>query len=106
YFATHHLNTGSGVMVTGSHNPPDYNGLKMMLAGQTLAGEAIQQLRTRIEDDDLESGSGRYTTADVATAYIDRIAGDVTLARPMNIVVDCGNGVPGAFAPALYRRLG
>ena len=106
YFATYHLNTGSGVMVTGSHNPPDYNGLKMMLAGQTLAGEAIQQLRARIENDDLASGNGSYRTAEVSAAYIDRIAGDVQLARPMNIVVDCGNGVPGAFAPALYRRLG
>jgi len=106
YFATYHLNTGSGVMVTGSHNPPDYNGLKMMIAGQTLAGEAIQQLRARIENGDLSTGSGRYRTADVSAAYIDRIAGDVQLARPMNIVVDCGNGVPGAFAPALYRRLG
>ena len=106
YFATHHLDTGSGVMVTGSHNPPDYNGLKMMLAGQTLAGEAIQQLRQRIEQSDFSTGSGSYSTADVSAAYIDRIAADVKLARPMRIAVDCGNGVPGAFAPALYRRLG
>jgi len=106
YFSTHHLNTGSGVMVTGSHNPPDYNGLKMMLAGQTLAGEAIQQLRTRIENSDFSTGNGSYATADVSGAYIDRIASDVKLARPMKILVDCGNGVPGAFAPALYRRLG
>ena len=106
YFATHHLGTGSGVMVTGSHNPPDYNGLKMMLAGQTLAGESIQQLRNRIENGDFASGSGTCTTADVSTAYIERIVDHVKLARPMNIVIDCGNGVPGAFAPTLYRRLG
>ena len=106
YFATHHLGTGSGVMVTGSHNPPDYNGLKMMLAGQTLAGESIQQLRNRIESGDFASGSGTYTTADVSVAYIERIVDHVKLARPMNIVIDCGNGVPGAFAPTLYRRLG
>jgi len=106
YFATHYLDTGSGVMVTGSHNPPDYNGLKMMLAGQTLAGEAIQQLRQRIEQSDFSTGSGSYSTADVSAAYVDRIAADVKLARPMRIAVDCGNGVPGAFAPALYRRLG
>ena len=106
YFATHHLGTGSGVMVTGSHNPPDYNGLKMMLAGQTLAGESIQQLRKRIESGDFASGSGTFTTADVSTAYIERIVDHVKLARPMNIVIDCGNGVPGAFAPTLYRRLG
>ena len=106
YFATHHLNTGSGVMITGSHNPPDYNGLKMMLGGETLAGEAIQQLKRRIEGDQFVSGSGSYSEADVSQAYSDRIVSDVKLARPIKIIVDCGNGVPGAFAPALYRRLG
>jgi phosphomannomutase/phosphoglucomutase len=106
YFATHHLNTGSGVMVTGSHNPPEYNGLKMVVAGETLSGEAIQKLRARIEAGDFASGSGSYGKADVAEAYFQRITGDVKLARPMNIIVDAGNGVPGAFAPELYRRLG
>jgi phosphomannomutase/phosphoglucomutase len=106
YFATHHLHTGSGVMVTGSHNPPEYNGLKMMLAGETLAGDAIQALRRRIEAGELATGAGSYRREDIAQAYVDRIAGDVTLARPMSIIVDCGNGVPGAFAPGLYRRLG
>jgi phosphomannomutase/phosphoglucomutase len=106
YFATFHLQTGSGVMVTGSHNPPDYNGLKMMVAGETLSGDAIQGLRERIERDDFASGSGGYRQIDVTQAYYDRIAGDVKLARPLAIVVDCGNGVPGAFAPQLYRRLG
>ncbi|HZP89321.1 MAG TPA: phosphomannomutase/phosphoglucomutase [Burkholderiales bacterium] len=106
YFSTYHLETGSGVMVTGSHNPPDYNGLKMMVAGQTLAGEAIQQLRQRIVADDFASGSGSYEQADISEAYFSRITSDVKLKRPMNIAVDCGNGVPGAFAPELYRRLG
>jgi phosphomannomutase/phosphoglucomutase len=106
YFATHHLNTGSGVMVTGSHNPPDYNGLKMMLAGETLAGDAIQGLRERIEAGDFADGSGAYQQEDVAESYLQRIVSDVKLARPMRIIVDCGNGVPGAFAPELYRRLG
>jgi phosphomannomutase / phosphoglucomutase len=106
YFATHHLNTGSGVMITGSHNPPDYNGLKMMLGGETLAGEAIQQLKHRIEKGEFAAGSGGYSQADVNQAYSDRIVADVKLARPIKIIVDCGNGVPGAFAPALYRRLG
>jgi phosphomannomutase/phosphoglucomutase len=106
YFATFHLNTGSGVMVTGSHNPPDYNGLKMVVAGETLSGEAIQKLRARIEAGDLATGSGSYRQADVTEAYFQRITGDVKLARPMNIIVDAGNGVPGAFAPTLYRRLG
>jgi phosphomannomutase/phosphoglucomutase len=106
YFATHHLNTGSGVMVTGSHNPPDYNGLKMMLAGDTLAGDAIQGLRRRIEAGEFAVGAGAYRQEDVAPAYLQRIVSDVKLARPMRIAVDCGNGVPGAFAPELYRRLG
>ncbi len=106
YFATHHLQTGSGVMVTGSHNPPDYNGMKIVVAGETLSGEAIQELRKRIEADELATGSGAYSQADVAQAYFERIIGDVKLARPMRIAVDCGNGVAGAFAPELYRRLG
>jgi phosphomannomutase / phosphoglucomutase len=106
YFAAHQLTAGSGVAVTGSHNPPDYNGLKMMLGGETLAGEAVQKLRQRIENDDLAHGSGSLSRQDITRDYIERIGGDVKLARPMKIVVDCGNGVPGAFAPALYRRLG
>jgi phosphomannomutase / phosphoglucomutase len=106
YFATHHLETGSGVAVTGSHNPPDYNGLKMMLGGETLAGEAVQQLRHRIESGDLTHGSGSLSRQDITRDYIERIGGDVKLARPMKVVVDCGNGVPGGFAPPLYRRLG
>ena len=106
YFATHELETGSGVMVTGSHNPPDYNGLKMVIAGDTLSGDAIQGLRVRIESGKLAAGSGAYSQADVAQAYLERIAGDVKLKRKMRIAVDCGNGVPGAFAPELFRRLG
>jgi phosphomannomutase/phosphoglucomutase len=106
YFAAHQLTTGSGVAVTGSHNPPDYNGLKMMLGGETLAGEAVQKLRQRIENGNLAHGSGSRSQQDITRDYIERIGGDVKLARPMKVVVDCGNGVPGAFAPALYRRLG
>jgi phosphomannomutase/phosphoglucomutase len=94
------------VMVTGSHNPPDYNGMKIVVAGETLSGEAIQELRTRIEAGELASGSGNYSRVDVAQAYIERIVADVKVARPMRITVDCGNGVAGAFAPELYRRLG
>jgi phosphomannomutase/phosphoglucomutase len=106
YFATHHFKTGSGVMVTGSHNPPEYNGLKMMIAGDTLSGEAIQELRKLIERADFASGTGKVETADIAQDYLDRITSDVKLARPMTIAVDCGNGSPGAFAPELFRRLG
>ena len=106
YFATYALNTHSGVMVTGSHNPPEYNGLKMMLAGDTLAGDAIQALRTRIERGDLTHGAGSYRQHDIRETYLSRIISDVKLARPIKIAVDCGNGVAGAFAPELYRRLG
>ncbi|MGE5525487.1 MAG: phosphomannomutase/phosphoglucomutase [Rhodospirillaceae bacterium] len=106
YFAAYHLNTRSGVMVTGSHNPPDYNGLKILLGGETLAAEAIQDLRRRIVEHDLEQGKGAYRQHDIREEYLDRITSDVKLARPLEIVVDCGNGVPGATAPELYRRLG
>ncbi len=106
YFATHALQTGSGVMVTGSHNPPDYNGLKMVIAGETLSGEAIQGLRQRIEAGNIATGKGSYRQTDIAQAYLQRVTGDIKLKRKMRIAVDCGNGVPGAFAPELFRRLG
>jgi phosphomannomutase/phosphoglucomutase len=106
YFATHHLGTHTGVAVTGSHNPPDYNGLKMVIAGETLSGEAIQKLRQRLLDNDLVSGNGKVTQADVRDAYLNRITGDVKLARKMRIAVDCGNGVAGELAPQLLKRLG
>ena len=106
YFAAYELKTNSAVMVTGSHNPPDYNGLKMVLGGETLAGETIQKLRERLEKNDLAHGSGSYSQHVIAQQYIDRILSDVKLARPMKIIIDCGNGVPGAYAPALFRGLG
>ena len=106
YFAGHELGCGSAVSITGSHNPPEYNGLKMVLAGSTLAGEEIQRLRRRIESGDFARGAGRHRRADVREAYLGRIASDVRLARPMKIVVDCGNGVAGDTAGELYRRLG
>ncbi len=108
YFATHHLGTQSGIEITGSHNPPEYNGLKMVLGGEALYGDGLQRLRQRIERDDLVKAAapGALETADVANAYLQRITGDVKLARPMKIAIDCGNGVAGAVAPALYRALG
>jgi phosphomannomutase/phosphoglucomutase len=106
YFAAHHLGCGSCVAVSGSHNPPEYNGLKMVVGGTTLYGDDIQGLRTRIEQGDLKSGSGKRSTANVLDAYVERIAGDVKLARPMRVAVDCGNGVAGMLVPRLYRRLG
>ena len=106
YFAAHHLGTDSCVSVTGSHNPPDYNGLKMVLGGQTLFGPLIQDLRRRIVEGDLASGNGSRRSTDVGDAYLQRIASDIRLARPMKIVIDCGNGVAGAIAPALLKLLG
>ncbi|MDP3031162.1 MAG: phosphomannomutase/phosphoglucomutase [Rhodocyclaceae bacterium] len=107
YFAAHELGTQSCVAVTGSHNPPDYNGFKMVLGGQTLYGAMIQDLYRRITSADFpKGGRGKITTADVRQAYLERIVGDVKLARPMKLVVDCGNGVAGAFAPELFRRMG
>lgn len=106
YFAAHYLGTNSGVMLTGSHNPPEYNGLKMVLGGETLSGESIQRLRRRIEQNDLSHGNGSYEQRDIGDAYIDRIASDIKLSRPMSITVDCGNGVAGDFAAKLYRKLG
>jgi len=106
YYTTYELGTGSGVMVTGSHNPPEYNGLKMMVAGDTLASEAIQDLRRLVESGQFASGKGAVESKDMSDAYLERIAGDVKLGRLMRIAVDCGNGSPGAIAPALFRKLG
>ncbi len=106
YFAAHYLRTKCGVMVTGSHNPPEYNGLKMVLAGETLSTERIQTLRQRITDNRLTFGEGNERPYDIAPDYIATIQADIQLARPMDIVVDCGNGVAGAFAKRLYNAIG
>ena len=128
YFATHELKTGAGVMITGSHNPAEYNGLKMVLDGKALAGDAIAQLRDHIEKQILQpgdgsrfpdaamasgqrwsrplEGKGRRTQIDITRRYIDRILADVQIARPLKVVVDCGNGVAGGVAPQLLRELG
>jgi len=106
YFAAYELGCHSCVSVTGSHNPPDYNGLKMVVGGTTLALDAIQDLKKRIEAGNLKHGKGERRSADVLGAYVEKIVSDVKLARPMKIVMDCGNGVAGAIAPELFKRLG
>ncbi|WP_434515407.1 phosphomannomutase/phosphoglucomutase [Dechloromonas sp. ARDL1] len=106
YFAAYELGCHSCVSVTGSHNPPDYNGLKMVIGGTTLALDAIQDLKKRIEAGNLKHGQGQRRSTDITAAYVAKIVGDVKLARPMKIVMDCGNGVAGAIAPELFKRLG
>lgn len=106
YYATHKLETGTGIMVTGSHNPPEYNGLKMSMAGHTLHGDAIKSLYRCIVEDRLSSGEGSYAEQNIIPDYIDTIVNDIKLDRPLKIAVDCGNGVAGCIAPELFSRLG
>ena len=108
YFATYHLETNSGVMITGSHNAPEYNGLKIVLGGETLSGEAIQSIRQRIEAGKFASGQGSLQSADIVADYIRRATEDipVALGGAFKIVIDCGNGVAGGIAPQLFRALG
>ncbi|CAD6540142.1 Phosphomannomutase/phosphoglucomutase [Paraburkholderia kirstenboschensis] len=96
----------SCIVVTGSHNPPDYNGFKMVLRGSAIYGEQILALHQRIVDENFSEGSGTYAEYDIADAYLERITSDVKLSRPIKIVVDTGNGVAGGLAPKLFKKLG
>ncbi len=96
----------SGIQVTGSHNPKDYNGFKMVLAGRAIYGDDIQRLRQRIEAEDYVKGTGRAAAMDILPEYRARIVGDCKLKRRMKIVVDSGNGIPGASTPGILRALG
>lgn len=106
YFATHHLGCFSGVMVTASHNPKDYNGFKMILAGDTLFGDRIQAIYQRACDKNFTEGEGVYREENILDTYVERITSDVKLKKPMKIVVDCGNGITGIVVPKLFRALG
>lgn len=106
YFATHTSQTTSGVMLTGSHNPTDYNGLKIVIAGETLADQRIQALHQRLKANDLSEGSGSRESLELLDAYRRQIAEDVVLVRSLKVVVDCGNGVAGVVAQALLEDLG
>ncbi|MCK5668132.1 MAG: phosphomannomutase/phosphoglucomutase, partial [Gammaproteobacteria bacterium] len=108
YFATHHLQTNSGVMLTGSHNGPEYNGLKIVLDGETLSGDAIGKIRDRITNKDFTEGQGGLEAADINADYLRTITDDipVALGGAFKIIVDCGNGVAGQLAPQLYRAMG
>ena len=107
YFASYLLKTGCGVAVTGSHNPPEYNGFKIVVGGETLSEDAIQDLYARISEGRLNrEPGGSLRQQDITHDYIDRIAGDLQLERPLKVVVDCGNGIPGAYAPQLLQAVG
>ena len=106
YFAAHQSESLTGIMITGSHNPKDYNGFKMMLAGNTLALDEIQQLKTIMLSQDYSEGEGNVEPLDVRGAYMKAILDDIKLARPLKTVVDCGNGIPGEMNPGLIKALG
>ncbi len=106
YFAAFQLNTGSCVSVTGSHNPPDYNGFKVVIGGETLSGDAIGDLYQRIVDGRLADGHGNLRQYDIAAEYIERIASDIQTGRPLKVVIDCGNGIAGNTAPGVVHAIG
>lgn len=105
YYASHALKTGSGLMVTGSHNPPEYNGIKMVMAEKTLFGDLIQDIFNCILNNDFRCGSGNFKTVDILDDYISVIAQDISLQRPLKIAIDCGNGVAGPAALKLFAAL-
>ena len=106
YFAAYQLNAGSCVSVTGSHNPPDYNGFKIVIGGETLAEDAIQDLYQRIVDGRLAEGHGSLRQYEVLPEYIERIASDIQTGRALKVVVDCGNGIAGDTAPGVVQAIG
>jgi phosphomannomutase/phosphoglucomutase len=106
YFATHYLKIPSGVIITGSHNPPDYNGLKIMIGGKAIYGEEIQKLYQRIQSSNFSHGLGKLTEETILEAYIKTIQSNIQISKPLKVVIDCGNGVAGVIAQSLYQTLG
>lgn len=106
YFATQNLSTQSGIMVTASHNPAEFNGFKITLAGKPLAGDALQSVRALMEEGSFSSGAGRLAKQDVRSDYVDAIVGDIAITTPLKIVVDAGNGAAGDVAPQVLEGLG
>lgn len=106
YFATHTTETTSGVMITGSHNPPQYNGFKVVFNGKTLVDADIQRLYARFVNEDFHSGNGELRELDILDQYLEAISDDVVVAQPLRVVVDCGNGIAGEITPDVYMSLG
>ena len=106
YFATHQLETQSGIMITGSHNPAEYNGIKIVINGKALAGNEVTALRERIINNRVANGKGAYRTEEIEEEYLDYILNDIAIAQPLKIVIDAGNGVTGKLAPKLFAELG
>lgn len=106
YFASRQFGSGSGVSVTGSHNPSDHNGFKIVLGDETLAEDAIHSLYTRISENDLRKGNGGLQVTDATSEYIGRISEDILVSRKLKVVVDCGNGIAGNFAPGVLSAVG
>jgi phosphomannomutase/phosphoglucomutase len=106
HYAVHELDAECGAMVTGSHNPSQYNGLKMIINGESPSSEAIQELRRRIDADQLLVGEGSFDSREIIEDYIERVVSDVRMGQTLKIVVDCGNGAASVVAPELYRELG
>jgi phosphomannomutase/phosphoglucomutase len=108
YFGSFHLRTGCCISVTGSHNPPDYNGFKIVIDGETLSGAAIENLYVRIAENRLHRADapGLLSIRDVKADYISRIAGDIQIERKLKVVIDCGSGVAGGIAPELLAAIG
>ena len=106
YYSSYSKGIPSCVAITGSHNPPDYNGFKIVVDGTTLSAERIQSLKQRILDEDYTQGDGSYVQEEIIEDYIERIASDVKPARKVKIVIDCGNGVAGATAPQVFSKIG
>tara|TARA_R110000868_G_scaffold380784_1_gene646912 strand:+ start:85403 stop:86800 length:1398 start_codon:yes stop_codon:yes gene_type:complete len=106
YFASNVLEPNSGVMLTGSHNPGNYNGIKIVLGGTTLAEDDIQKLYHRIQNNDVKKGNGSLSEYNIIPEYVEYVSNNITLSRPLKIVIDCGNGAAGVVAPELYRAMG
>lgn len=106
YFAAHHSDVHSGVVLTASHNPADYNGLKMVFDQTSLADKQIQHIRQRIEQNDICEGEGKYETLEIKSDYIETVCSKISLARKLKVVIDCGNAVPANIAPELFAALG